>query len=220
MILATAVINVAALKGASIYFGRIVPAAIAELNAAAETTKVAAPAVEPKAPAAAKPTKPPIEPKPAAQGGGAAEQKPAGATAPRETKAGPGQATAPPIETRISVEEVADRFKIAITSARGRIVGQFDPKTGNLHILDVHAVPKGQGGGTELYAQILGEASARGQVKSVSGYMAMDNRRAILAAGGDVSKTPRARILQKFGFTEHQYDPGASRAVSRKPDTP
>ncbi|XYH99955.1 RHS repeat-associated core domain-containing protein [Sorangium sp. So ce1128] len=172
------------------------------------------PAAAPKPAAAPEPAaapKPGAAPEPAAAPKPAAAPEPTAPAAPDARSA----AIAEPVKPKIVVTpEDGGRINISIRSARGKILGTYDPKTGNLHINDVAAAPKRQGGGTELYGQIIAEASARGQVKSVSGYMSMDNR---MSGKKSISETPRAKTLDKYGYTQHSYDPATKRAVSRKP---
>jgi GNAT superfamily N-acetyltransferase len=108
-----------------------------------------------------------------------------------------------------------------VEADHGVITGTFNAETKDLHIDYVGVAPefKRQGIGSQLYADIIAAAEQHGEVRSVSGFMAMDNREAIDKAGGDIAASPRAIILGRLGFTEHTLTAGGN-AVSRKPDPP
>jgi RHS repeat-associated protein len=139
--------------------------------------------------------------------------------APRPEELAPAAATpkppAAPAKIKIETTTKVVDGQITIRSEAGLITGTFDPATGNLHVVNVAAAGKRQGRGTELYSQLLTEASKLGEVKSASGYMAQDNHRALLQSKGDIRQTPSARIWDKLGFTQHEYNPKTQRAVSK-----
>ncbi|MDP1678679.1 MAG: SpvB/TcaC N-terminal domain-containing protein [Candidatus Nitrotoga sp.] len=114
----------------------------------------------------------------------------------------------------ISIE---DGFFV-VRSSQGKINARFDAKIGKLNINDIEVLEKQQGAGTELYKRAIQEASKSGEVKSVVGFMSKDNLRAIKMAGGDINASPRAKILNKLGYTQHAYDPKTKRVTSTKPN--
>jgi hypothetical protein len=110
-----------------------------------------------------------------------------------------------------------ESFKIV--SAEGQIEATYNAATQDLFIDLVLAAKKSQGVGTALYTEALSYATSRiGRVESVSGRMAMDNASALAVSKGDIRATPRAKILDKLGFTEHSYNPSSKVAVSKRPN--
>ena len=76
---------------------------------------------------------------------------------------------------------------------------------------------KGVSTSTALYSAAIKQVG--GDVNSVTGVAGFDNAAALEKAGGDITKTPRAKALSKLGYTDHSYDATSGKMVSKKPDT-
>jgi hypothetical protein len=124
------------------------------------------------------------------------------------------KAEAQTIKTGFKVERDASG-RILVRSDYGHIQAHFDKATGHLSIDNIKVGIKRGGHGTALYKRLIAELGGHDQIKSISGFLSMDNARA-LKLTGDIRQTPHAKMVERFGFTEHKYNPKTGYIISHR----
>ncbi len=116
----------------------------------------------------------------------------------------------PGIPAEFSVRQVRGLITVDYGNL-GTISGRGTAAYGKIYSVAVHPTFQGMGLGTELYGRLLPEIGNPLIVEGVPGGV---NEAILETAGKTILDTPRAKILGKFGYDIHTYNPRTAQMTS------